>query len=104
MGNGFGDINNGKIQSLIVHDNKLYVVTENNVTGAEVWYSTDGSNWQQANIDGWGDSSNESTLWSSGTAVLSDTLYIGTWNWGNGGEIWALDNLEEVYLPVVLKQ
>jgi hypothetical protein len=35
-------------------------------------------------------------------AVFSDRLYIGTWNWANGGEVWQLAG-GQVYLPIILK-
>jgi hypothetical protein len=41
-------------------------------------------------------------------AVFNDRLYIGTWNWANGGEVWQFTGGTQapgtgVYLPIVLK-
>ena len=75
----------------------------NSITGVEAWRSPDGTHWTQINPDGFGDSSNSSTLWSSGLAVFRDGLFVGTGNTdGNGtGKVWRL--LNAVYLPLVLR-
>jgi len=44
---------------LIVSDNYLYCVTCNDETGAEVWRTDDGANWEQVGPDGFGDSNNQ---------------------------------------------
>lgn len=85
---GFGDSNNVKVELLYTFGGALYAGVANNVTGFEVWRSTDGTSWSQVNPDGFEDSSTTSTLWSSGTTVFSNRLYIGTFNWATGGEIW----------------
>jgi len=67
----------------------------------EVWRTTDGANWEQVGPDGIGDSINYSPYWDNSAAVFNDSLYIGTWNPANGGEVWLL--LRQVYLPLVLR-
>ena len=98
---GFGDVNNIKIESLYTFAKSdyqiadyLFAITQNNVTGMEVWRSADGIAWSQVNADGFGDSNNFATLWSNASMVYLDQLYVGTWNSANGGEVW-------VYTPAV---
>jgi hypothetical protein len=102
VGDGFGDPNNYKIESLAAFDGALYAGTDNNVTGIEIWRSTDSVTWEQVNVDGFGDSNNDSTLWSSATAVFDSRLFIGTGNWGNGGEVWQFVGYP-VYLPLIVR-
>jgi hypothetical protein len=106
---GFGDINNCSIDALIVHSGYLYSVTNNHpwnpsYTGTEVWKSANGADWQQVNIDGFGDSSNKSTLWGGhGTTVWNNRLFIGTTdNYANGTEIWQYNGFP-VYLPFAIR-
>lgn len=88
VGNGFGDINNEKIESLYVFEGDLYAVTFNLETGVEVWVSSNGTSWEQINPDGFGDGNNWATLWNSATITFQNHLYIGTWNDTSGGELW----------------
>jgi hypothetical protein len=97
--NGFGDSNNQKLDLLFAYEDALFVGFNNPETGVEIWRSTDGMNWQQINVDGFGDSNNDGLPWSNGVVSFKDSLYLGTWNWGNGGEIWQL--LRQVYLPTL---
>jgi uncharacterized protein YjiK len=99
VGDGFGSTDNRSATALIVSDNYLYCVTSNDETGAEVWRTNDGTNWEQVSPDGFGDSNNQGPYWDN--SVLDGSLYIGTWNWANGGEVWQL--AEQVYLPIILK-
>jgi hypothetical protein len=45
VGDGFGDINNIKIESLVVYNGALYAAANNPVSGVELWRSTDGVTW-----------------------------------------------------------
>ena len=45
MGDGFGDINNYKVEALSVFDGYLYAVADNNLAGLQVWRSADGTTW-----------------------------------------------------------
>lgn len=99
IGNGFGDVSNYKIETVKEFNGNLYVITLNDTTGTEVWRSSDGQNWTQVNPDGFGDSNNTGTLWNSATVKFNSNLYIGTWNWGNGGEIWRMSNDSTVISP-----
>ena len=98
---GFGDTENRAIRSLVVFDNVLYALTYNRTTGMEVWRTTDGTNWEQVGPDGLGDSNNTSPYFDNSVAVFNDSLYIGTENRANGGEVWQL--LHQVFLPLVLR-
>lgn len=99
---GFGDINNYKIEMVNSFNNALYASTNNDATGIEIWRSTDGENWEQVNEDGFGTANNTSVLWSSGTAVYQNALYVGTSN-GDGGEVWMLPATYTVYLPTIIR-
>ena len=98
-----GDSHNNKPDGLIVFGGQLYVFESNSITGVEAWRSPDGTHWTQINPDGFGDSSNVFTLWSSGLAIFRGRLTVGTGNTdGNGtGKVRRL--LNEVYLPSVLR-
>lgn len=105
---GFGDINNCVIDNLIVYKNKLFATTYNHPwnsdsTGMEVWVTEDGTNWEQINTDGFGDSSNRYDL-STGSVIWNNQLYVGTRNSANGTEIWAYELLNQrIFVPLILK-
>ena len=88
MTNGFGDVNNSKLESLFVFGNGLYAGLNNAATGLEVWHSTNGTAWSRINPDGFGDSNNDSTLWSNEIVMFNSELYLGVNNNANGTEIW----------------
>ncbi len=88
MQNGFGDVNNFKIEMVYVSNNHLFAGTDNNATGIEIWQSSDGQVWHQINMDGFGDINNIATLWNSSTIEFNHYLYIGTENSVTGGELW----------------
>jgi hypothetical protein len=101
IGDGFGDLNNARVEGLISFHSRIFAITFNRTTGMEIWRSADGTQWTQANIDGFGDSNNWAPYWDNSATVFNDTLFIGTWNNANGGEVWQL--LNQLYLPVVLR-
>jgi len=81
---GFGDVNNWAIWSgMTAFNDALYVGTENDYSGAEVWRSQDGITWSQVNQDGFGNVRNADV---SSMAVFKGYLYAGTLN-EYGGEI-----------------
>jgi hypothetical protein len=88
IGDGFGDISNIKIESLLVHDDLLYAVTFNPQTGLQIWRSDDAINWEQIISNGFGDSNNFSTLWNNAIIEFQGHIVIGTWNDAEGGELW----------------
>jgi len=99
--NGFGNANTGYAPALEVFDGYLYLVVGNSATGMEVWRTADGTNWEQVGFAGFGDSNNRGPYWDNSVTVFNDNLYVGTWNYANGGEVWQL--LHYVYLPLILK-
>jgi hypothetical protein len=89
VADGFSDLNNYKVEGLFAVGGKLYAAANNDVTGVEIWRTSDGTTWSQIAPDGFGDSNNNGTLWSSASTVFNNSLFLGTWNGTNGGEIWA---------------
>ncbi len=106
VSDGFGSMDNFGTAPLIVSDDYLYCAAgsgETETTGFEVWRSSTGDpgDWEQVGSDGFGDSNNWGTHW--GNSVAAGSLYIGTRNWANGGEVWQLAAGGQVYLPIILK-
>ena len=99
---GFGDIENRAIRSLVVLNNALNAFTYNRTTGIEVWRSNNGTDWEQVNIDGFGDSLNSSPYWDNSTTVFNNALYVGTWNNGHGGEVWEYLG-KRIFLPLTMR-
>jgi hypothetical protein len=73
-----------------------------------VWRSStrDSGDWEQVGSDGFGDSNNQCSYLDN--SVTAGSLYIGTFNWANGGEVWQFAGSGQapgtgVYLPIVLK-
>lgn len=100
---GLGNAANGRLYGLIAFDNRLYLVFSNLTTGAEVWQSADGSTWKRIAEPGWGDSDNQfADYFDRGAAVFNNSLYIGTANSANGGEVWQYVGFQ-VYLPLVMR-
>jgi hypothetical protein len=90
--NGFGDAHNVGVLSFAVFDGYLYAGTNSllwtdfSSTGGEVWRSSDGSNWQQVNADGFG------VVYNAGIPALASFngfLYASTTPpAGHGVEVW----------------
>ena len=99
IADGFGNPQNDTIASLRMFGNQLYAVTRNSMTGLEVWHTSDGTNWQQSGFAGFGDSNNSDPFWDNSMTVFNNSLFIGTTNWANGGEVWQL--LKQIYLPLI---
>jgi len=86
MDDGFGDVNNIRINALFVFDEQLYAGTLNGTTGTEIWRRTNDANWEQMNSDGFGDANNS---WTGDTvAIINGTIYLGTRNDTTGGELF----------------
>ena len=87
--NGLGHVATGGDGGLVVFNSQLYFVVSNNATGAEAWRCTtcDGTDWTQAASAGFGDSNN--TVHADKTEKFNGRLYIGTYNYASGGEIWS---------------
>jgi hypothetical protein len=87
--NGLGDANNESAYSIAVFGNHLYVGTRNYTNCCEVWRSSNGTSWNQVNIDGFGDTDN---ITASSMAVFDSYLYVGTYNNPDGCEVWRSIN------------
>jgi hypothetical protein len=99
---GLSDSDNGRPYGLDVLNGHLYLVFSNLVTGAEVWRTSDGTNWQQVGDAGWGDSNNAyADYFDKGATVFNNSLFIGTSNSANGGEVWQMVN--QIYLPLIMR-
>ena len=91
---GFGNPNNIKIESLYRFMGRLFAITYNEITGVEVWVTHKGQNWDLMSDPGFGKGDcNWATLWSNATVATRDGLFVGTWNYCEGGEIWLLSKL-----------
>lgn len=101
VNNGFGNTDTNAAAALEVLNGYLYLVAGNESTGVEVWRTADGADWQQLGFGGFGDSNNGQTYWDNSIAVFNGSLFIGTWNDANGGEVWM--TLHQVYLPLVVR-
>ena len=80
---GFGDYN-VITQPTAVFNGYLYAETMNRVTGGEIW-RYDGTNWEQANSDGF---NNSDTFSSFINTDFRGELYAGCTNYSTGGQIW----------------
>lgn len=82
---GLGDLNNVRGYALTVHNDRLYIGTENN-NGAGVYrLHTNGVDWEQINLGGFGDVNNRAVY---ALASFSGYLYAGTWNFTDRAEVW----------------
>jgi len=87
---GLGYISNGRPDGLYAINGSMYVVFSNPAKGDQVWITHDGINWKQAGFAGWGDGNNTyADYMNKGAADFRGRLYIGTYNWANGGEVWS---------------
>ncbi len=81
---GFGDANNSGPCGMGTYNNKLYVGTENDATGCEVW-EYNGSTWTQINANGFGNANNSE---ANGLVEYNGYLYVSTSNKNTGCEVW----------------
>jgi len=82
---GFGDPNNAEVTRLTRFGRYLYAGTANDISGAEMWRSANGTDWSQVNTDGFGSASNTRAY---GTGAFGGYLYVGTQNTAAGAQIW----------------
>ena len=85
---GFGDRDNETTDSMAVHNNYLYVGTEN-ARGAEVWVYS-GAAWVQVNSDGFGNRQNHI---ADSMAVYNSHLYAGSGGGLLGARVWQYDGV-----------
>lgn len=93
VSNGFGDINNRGISSLVSFNGFLYAGTVNQVSGTEVWRCSQASgcnedgDWAQVNLDGFGIGGQNRSVKMK---VYNSYLYAGTDRIA-GAQIWRTD-------------
>lgn len=99
---GFGDQNNRRISSLYEYQGRLFAATANFSTGAEVWVSPDGEQWNQIGFDGLTDSGTVQPFQGENSVTMFlNRLYMGFLN-NNGASVWTfLDR--QIFLPAVLR-
>jgi len=102
VNNGFGNDETSDSAALVVLKSSLYLVAGNASTGAEVWRTSEGTNWEQVDSAGFGDSNNRQPYWGNSIGVFQDRLFVGVSNGANGGEIWTYTGFP-VYLPFMLQ-
>lgn len=86
---GFGNPENWNTGGLTVFHDALYVSSENTTTGARIFSSANGDNWNLLNSDGFGDPNNTKI---EGFTVLHDRLYAITYNSEQGMQVWGSDD------------
>jgi hypothetical protein len=87
---GFGDPLNYKIEGFVAAHGTLFAFADNDITGAEVWSSSNGVDWEASNQPGFGSANNKAVaLWSNGSGVLANQLFLGTFNQEVGGQVWS---------------
>ena len=97
IGPGFSKSQNENFKDMQVFDGHLCGGTWNEVDGAEVWCTTDGFNWQQKNLSGFGEVDNI-VIWSG--HVFKGQLYFGVQNTSQDGEtthgrLYRTDSLDQ---------
>ena len=84
---GFGTSNNNGLWGAEEFNGYLYVATATwvpPVTGVEVWRTDNGTNWEQVNINGFGDPNNINP-WIE---AYNGNLYLLTANFNTGVQLW----------------
>ncbi len=91
VGDGFGDLGNQNVASMVEFNSELFVTTWNLTTGGQLWKSADGGNWIQAtgNAFGFGPPIRElhnvrvkgGYLWVTGLSLT-----------GSGNVVWRSDD------------
>ncbi len=92
-GAGFGDIYNTNFKDMQVFNGYLCGGTQNWLSGAQVWCTSNGTTWTQKNVGGFGTSSpiNRTTeVWSG--YVYNNALYFGVQNLG----LTRADNYDDI--------
>ena len=85
VSDGFGDSNNIGGSFMLSFGGLFYAGTYNDITGAELWQTTNGTSWSQVSVDGFGDSNNNDLR---GGVIFNDRLFFATLNNANGVEVW----------------
>jgi hypothetical protein len=89
--NGFGERANQGIFSMTTFDNQLYAGTINDVTGGQIWRSSNGKTWSSVVTNGLGDVTN---MGIDDLLTFNNQLYAGVYSWDlntnqtHGGQLW----------------
>jgi len=75
--------------SLSVPPFEFLYLAVGNAEGLEVWRSSDGVNWEQSDIGGFGDDNNVALGGPGSLALHGGRLFVGTRNGAHGGELWT---------------
>jgi hypothetical protein len=89
---GLGHSNNRSVTGLTVYNGFLYAAVDGQISpaaGMQVWRTSNGADWVQVNVDGFGDVDNTQT---GGLATFGGNLYVGTGNQATGAQLWLSDN------------
>jgi hypothetical protein len=83
---GFGDVNNQAVLCFETFNGRFYAGTFNDVTGGQVWRSSNGTAWSKVNSDGFGAADKEGV---PALQAYDGWLYASTWGTGpTGSEVW----------------
>src|SRR5688572_2288285 len=88
---GFGNGNNGSVDSLEVFKGKLYADATNYSEGATIWRSADSKTWTQVTSPGFDSPYSANNPIVFDMFVFKGQLYAGTGNWestSSAGQIW----------------
>jgi hypothetical protein len=85
VSDGFGDSFTTSAGGMAEFGSYLYVGAGNEVDGAQLWRTQDGTNWQQAIDPGFGDPNNQKV---EQVFVWQNLLYAGVLNMQTGMELW----------------
>ncbi len=102
--NGFGTTGRRRMPALEVAGGYLFLAIGDNQseTWLGVWRTANGTNWEQVGFGGFGDPGNSGTYFDNAMTAFHNSLYIGTSNWFNGGEVWQFSP-QQVFLPLVVR-
>lgn len=90
ISDGAGSSTNENLKDMTIYNGELCGGTWNDVNGAAVLCSPDGTTWRQVNTYGFGNSNNK-IAWIS--EVFNDYLYVAVQNNIEGGELWRTNDL-----------
>jgi hypothetical protein len=102
--NGFGTTGRRRTPALEVVGGALYLAIgdRESETSLGVWRTTNGTDWEQVGFGGFGDASNYTTYFDNAMTAFHNSLYIGTSNSSNGGEVWQFFP-RQIFLPLVVR-
>jgi hypothetical protein len=85
VSDGFGDSNTNATGGMAVFGGYLYVGAGNEVDGAQIWRTNDGTNWGQVITPAFGDTNNRK---AEMVHVFQNQLYVSVQNALTGIELW----------------